>query len=314
MIDAPDQQYALRAERVAREFKLNAVLRGSGQEYRRLEEIAATGRAVVVPVNFAKAPNVASPEAAMQASLEDLMDWDLQPENPARLERAGVKFALTGHGLRERDATFLKAASKAVARGLPADAALRALTVTPAELLGLSRSHGTIEVGKSAGFVVTDGDLFDEKTKVLETWVDGARYEVTAIPKEDVRGTWAVRLGEGDGGKAVMIKLTGEPTRLRGRLTTGTSATRPATQALSWLWFGGGSSGGGRGRGAAPRDGTALANLTYAGSQVAFTFKGDAVGMDGVVQVSATASADRWVGTGVRPDGSAFAVSASARK
>src|SRR5206468_2694261 len=210
MIDAPDQQYFLRADRVAKEFNLsNAIIRGGGQEYRRLDEIAATGRAVVVPVNFAKAPNVASPEAAMGASLEDLLDWDLQPENPARLERAGVKFALTGHGLKDKD-TLLKAVNKAVARGLSADAALRALTVTPAELLGLSRSHGTIEVGKSASFVVVDGELFDDKTKVLETWVDGTRYEVTALPKDDARGTWLVKFGEDEAGKTISIKLTGE--------------------------------------------------------------------------------------------------------
>src|SRR5687768_17145276 len=152
-------------------------------------------RAVVVPVNFARAPDVASPESALNYSLEDLLDWDLQPENPARLERAGVKFALTSHGLRDK-ATFLAAVRKAVARGLGREAALRALTTTPAELLGLSRSHGTIEAGKSASLLVADGELFAEGTKVLETWVDGNRYEIVAVPKEDVRGTWAVKLGD----------------------------------------------------------------------------------------------------------------------
>jgi N-acetylglucosamine-6-phosphate deacetylase len=301
VVDTTDEKYALRAERLATEFKLNVMIRGSGQEYRRIDEIAATGRPVIVPVNFAKPPNVASPELAMGYSLEELMDWDLQPENPGRLEKAGVKIALTSQGLRDK-AEYLKSVRKAVARGLPAEAALRALTVAPAELLGLSRSHGTIEVGKSAGLVVTDGDLFDEKTQVLETWVDGTRYEVTALPKEDARGTWAVKLG--DDAKPVSIKLTGEPTKLKGRLTTGPASSQPAGGLFSWPWFGGGKSGG-------KRDGTELANLTYAGSQVSFTLKGDALHLDGVVQVSATVSGDRWVGTGVRPDGSTFAVSAT---
>jgi len=305
MIDAPDQQYALRADRVAKEFKLNAVIRGSGQEYRRLEDVAATGRAIVVPVNFAKAPNIAAPETAMQASLEDLLDWDLQPENPARLERTGVKFALTAQGLTEKDGGLLKGVAKAVARGLPADAALRALTVTPAELLGLSRSLGTIEVGKAASFVVADGELFDEKTKVLETWVDGTRYEVVALPKGDVRGTWAVKVGEGGEGKPLAIKLTGEANKPKGKIVDAGSKEAPT----GFLWFkekpGAASRPSGKGTG---KD---LANVAYAADNLSFTFKGEAIGQSGVVQVSVGVSGDGWTGKGVRPDGTTFPVTAS---
>lgn len=304
MIDAPDQQYVLRADEVAKEFKVDALVRGSGQEYRRLPEIAATRRAIIVPVNFAKAPNVASPEAAMAASLEDLLDWDLQPENPARLEKAGVKFALTAHGLKERDG-LLKAVGKAVARGLSPDGALRALTVTPAEMLGLSRSHGTIEAGKSAGFVITDGDLFDEKTKVLETWVDGVRYEVTALPKEDPRGTWLVKLDEGDRGKTLTIKLTGEASKPKGKIVP---AASPA-----WPWFSEPPPAAARPAGRASGRSTpaGLSNVALVADQISFTFKGESVGLDGVVQVSATASGETWTGKGLRADGSRFAVTAS---
>jgi imidazolonepropionase-like amidohydrolase len=302
VIDAPDEQYALRADRLASEFKLNVLVRGSGQEYRRVEEIAATHRPILLPVSFARPPNVASPEAAMAYSLEDLMDWDLQPENPARLERAGITFALTSQGLRDK-AEFLRQVRKAVVRGLPADAALRALTTTPAQLLGLSRSHGTIEVGKAASLVVTDGDLFAESTKVVETWVDGTRYEIVAQPKEDVRGTWAIKLGDG---KEATIKLLGDAARPRGRLTPGAAkgqaATKPdekpaATQATS--------------RPAGRSNAIDLANLTFGASQISFTVKGDTLGMKGVVQVSATISQDAWLGSGVRPDGTTFAVTAT---
>ena len=83
VIDAADEQYVMCADRLAKEFKLNALVRGSGQEYRRIDEIAATGRQILVPVNFGKPPNVASP-SRLDYSLEELMDWDLQPENPCR--------------------------------------------------------------------------------------------------------------------------------------------------------------------------------------------------------------------------------------
>src|SRR5262249_45372394 len=132
IIDASNELYFFRADRIGREFGLDVIVRGSGEEYRRLSEIAATKRAVLVPVNFPKPPQVNSPEQAINASLEDLMAWDLSPENPGRLDKAGVKIALTTHGLKDV-ATFLTAARKAVVRGLTADAALRALTTAPAE-------------------------------------------------------------------------------------------------------------------------------------------------------------------------------------
>ncbi len=57
MIDAPDERFALRADRFAREFALTIALRGSGREYRRLAEIQQTGRTVIVPINFPKGYN-----------------------------------------------------------------------------------------------------------------------------------------------------------------------------------------------------------------------------------------------------------------
>src|SRR5207237_1151300 len=143
-------------------------------------------RAFVVPLSFPKPPDVTARELAMNVSLEELMAWDLAPSNPAMLAKAGVQIALTTHGLRERG-DFLKNLRKAVARGLSPDDALKALTVAPAKLLGLDRSLGTIEPGKSASFVVADGDLFADKTKVQETWVDGRRFEVVPRPLFDVR-------------------------------------------------------------------------------------------------------------------------------
>jgi N-acetylglucosamine-6-phosphate deacetylase len=308
MIDTGDEQYALRADRVAREFKLNALIRGSGQEYRRIDDIAATGRPVILPVNYTRAPDVASPESALNYSLEDLMDWDLQPENPARLERAGVKFAFTTHGLRDK-ATFLAAVRKAVARGLPRDAALRALTTTPAELLGLSRSHGSIETGKSANFVVTDGDLFETRTKILETWIDGSRHEVTPHPKDDVRGTWTIALG--DPKRTIQVRLIGDAARPRGSLVTTRPATRPgATQPTTRPSTTGSSGRRGGGRGDSSNNDENLANLAFTASQLSFNFKGDAFGMKGIVQLTATVSGDAWTGLGIRPDGSTFLVSA----
>ncbi len=217
VVDAPNVLYLLRADRLAREFDLNVVVRGSGLEYRRLDAVHATGRAVLVPVHFPKAPYVKTAEAAAVVPLEDLLHWDLAPENPGRLAAAGVRIALTTHGLKD-PAQFLDQVRLAVRRGLKPEDALRALTTTPAELFGLSSRLGTLEPGRLAHLVVTDGDLFASGTRVLETWIDGRRYEVQRQPLVDAEGTWTVQIDLGSGPVAGTLELSRSGDAWRGTL------------------------------------------------------------------------------------------------
>lgn len=179
----------LRADRFAREFGVGLVVVGSGREYRRIAEVAATGRAVICPLNFPPAPNVASIADARAATLESLMHWDHAPENPARLAEKRVKMAFTSMGL-ESASTFLAQLRTAVQRGLSADAALKALTVDAAELLGVSDQLGTLARGKLASFIVTDGDLFGEKSKIMQTWVAGKLHEIKPTSNLELAGRW----------------------------------------------------------------------------------------------------------------------------
>lgn len=212
--EASNELFVLRADKFAREFALRLAVLGSGNEYRRLEEIAATGRPLIIPVNFPKPPPVASPDAAADATLEELMHWRLAPENPARLCAAGVTIALTSHGLKDRE-EFLDRVRKAVQRGLSADDALAALTVHPARLLGVEQSLGTIEVGKLANLVIADGDLFTTDAKVLSTWVAGEEFEVEAATPEIV-GTWKLAAPETD--EPVLLRISGKQPELKGFL------------------------------------------------------------------------------------------------
>jgi imidazolonepropionase-like amidohydrolase len=184
IIDAPDELYLLRADRLAREFGLNAAIGGSGEEYQRLAAVRQTGRTVIVPLAFPPAPPVDTPEAALNAPLERLLHWNVAPENPARLVRAGVPICLTAHGLSSVD-NFLSALRQAVRRGLSPDDALRALTIAPAELLGVADRLGTLAVGKQASFIVADGDLFTSTSRVREVWIDGQRNETSEVQFQD---------------------------------------------------------------------------------------------------------------------------------
>jgi imidazolonepropionase-like amidohydrolase len=211
IFDAPNELFCLRAAAFAREFSLRYALRGSGYEYRRLEAIAALKVPVIVPVDFPRPPPVATPEAALSVSLERMLHWDLAPENPARLVAAGVPIALTADGLEDL-AAFWPAIRKAVRRGLPPREALRALTSTPAELLGVSDQLGTLAPRKLASMVITEGDLFTTEAKILETWVEGERFRWDSAI--DVQGTWQMEIPVRDQRRSSTWIISGPRNRL----------------------------------------------------------------------------------------------------
>ena len=62
----------------------------------------------------------------------------------------------------------------------------------------MSDRLGKIAPGMLGNLVITDGDLFAKKTKVVETWVDGRRFELDKPPTTDVRGTWQLELAGAD--------------------------------------------------------------------------------------------------------------------
>ncbi len=194
-----------RAAAIAREFGLDMRVVGTGAEYERIDGIARAGVKLMIPAEYPDPPEV-TPEGP---SLRDLRRWDFAPENAARLERAGIRFAFTSYGMKKPE-DFLKNVRIAVARGLSPEAALRALTVVPASFLGANRLSGTLEPGMLANVIVADGDIFTEKTKILDVWVAGKRYEVNPVPEVDPRGTWILSGGPGGGLGGLSLEIGGE--------------------------------------------------------------------------------------------------------
>ena len=228
IVDGPNERMAIRAEQVAREFSLDVMIRGSGREYRNLREIAETGRPILTPVDFPKAPDVASEASADDVTLRELLHWHLAPENPARLAEAGVDLCLTTDGL-DNTKSFLKNIREAVERGLPTDEALASVTTTPARLLGIETIAGRVRAGTLANLVVTDGELFEEDTKILETWVAGKRFEYdsSSQSKSDALiGTWKTSINADGSTVPVTLELKREKKKWSGQVV-GTSA-RPS--------------------------------------------------------------------------------------
>ncbi len=185
----------LRAAKVAKEFNQNYIIKSAGDEYKRIAEIKATGASLIIPIKFPEAYEVEDPYDALQAELSDLKHWELAPSNAGRLEKAGINFALTSFGLKERK-DFMAALRKAIDNGLSEAQALKALTQTPAEMLGISAQIGTLEQGKIANFIITSGNVFGKETKIYENWTNGKQNVINSSVIPLALGNYEVKIAE----------------------------------------------------------------------------------------------------------------------
>lgn len=225
-----------RALRLNEEWKLNGVLYGGQMAYEVAPEIAAGKLPVLLDLKWPEAPKDADPEAA--PSLRELRFRDRAPSSAAALDKAGVKFAFYSGGI-SAPKDILPAVKKAIDAGLPPDAALRALTLSPAEIFGVSEILGSIERGKIANLVVADGDLFDKKTKVKLVFVDGRKFEVREVlrptepPKGDLTGKWQLKFTTQQGEEEATADLVMQPD---GTLTGTVSSDRGTGTVFSgWV-------------------------------------------------------------------------------
>ena len=230
VFETSSEEEYLRAHAIASEFGVQAWYRGSGQEYRLIDVLRDRRDPLIVPLDFPDAPDVTDPEAALNATLQDLRHWYLAPTSPAQLADAGIPFAITADGMSSIN-DFLPNLRIAVARGLSSDDALAALTTTPAGWLGLSRSHGTIEEGKIANLLVSEGDLFTQDAEVRDVWVQGRVYDITRPAQIDPRGTWRITSSDEWGFNAILT-LEGPVNRLRGQLEVAAGSTTRFDGAL----------------------------------------------------------------------------------
>ncbi len=273
IFESEDMLGTLRAMGLADELSLDAWIVGSGDEYKRLAEIAATPRPLLLPLAFPDPPEVGE-EDNLNLDLEDLRHWRAAPDNPRLLLAADMTLAFTSFGLSEPKEIH-RHLHRAIEQGLDPQAALAAVTTTPARLLGMSELLGTVEAGKLANLLVVEGDLFIAKPKIREVWVDGQRYEIKELkpPEVDPVGTWAVVIDAGPDGKIpVQLVIQGEVGDLKG--TIGSSA------------------------GSLP-----LGSVEVSGKVLEASFDSTPFGMPGMIQLKLTIDGDSAKGSGTSPQG-----------
>jgi imidazolonepropionase-like amidohydrolase len=189
-----------RMVRFGAELKQNTVLYGGLEAYR--PEAAALLKKYNTPllVSLKFPVRAADSDPDEPGILRVLEQRDKAPSAPAELQKAGVKFALYADGI-EQPRDFQRAVKKAIDAGLPREAALRALTLTPAEIYGVADRVGSIEKGKIANLVVTKGDLFEDATTVQMIFVDGHKYEPQLPPVGPAGASGGGRGGRGGPGR-----------------------------------------------------------------------------------------------------------------
>ncbi len=193
VFETGDKLSALRAAKIGKEFGVKYIIKGAGDEYQRLAELQAAGNSFIIPLSFPAPYDVEDPYDALQVPLGDMKHWEMAPLNPAAMEKARIPFALTAADLKDKK-DFLKNIRKAIENGLSEQQALRALTVTPAEMLNLSGTIGSLKNGMTASFIITSGKIFDADNVILENWVQGKRYSAAGLDAPELRGSYELQV------------------------------------------------------------------------------------------------------------------------
>ena len=185
-----------RVFQIAQETNTVPIVYGAQEGYAKAGALGQRKVPVLVNVDWPARDPDGDPDA--EPTLQTLRFRDRAPTTPMELEKAGVTFAFYDGGLTDPQ-KFLDNVRKSVGLGLTKDGALKALTANPAQIFGVADRLGTLDAGKIANLVVTDGDLFQAGTKVKYVIVDGRKYEPSATVAEGEQGGPG---GEGQGGRA----------------------------------------------------------------------------------------------------------------
>ena len=174
-----------RMVRFGAELKQPTILYGlhEGFDARSVDHLKGKNTPVLVSLKWPEPPRDTDPDEV--DTLQVLEDRAKAPTAPAVLKQAGIQFAFYSDGI-DQARDLDRAVKKAIDHGLPREAAVRALTLSAAEIYGVADRLGSVEKGKIANLVVTRGEIFDDRTKVEMVFIDGIKH--TPAPPVAGRG------------------------------------------------------------------------------------------------------------------------------
>lgn len=174
------------------ELKQKTILYGLDEGYKAADLVKASGLPVLVSLRWPEKPRDGDPDEV--ESLKTLELRDKAPSTPAVLAKNGILFAFYSDTV-DQPRDLFKDVRKAMANGLSATDALKALTINVAEIYGVADRLGSIEKGKIANLVVTSGELLQERPPVKMVFIDGVKYD--PAPEAPAPGAGGGRNGGG---------------------------------------------------------------------------------------------------------------------
>ncbi len=234
VVHANSAQEIRRVLKFAAEFDLTPTIDGGEEAYRVVPELKAARATVLLSTALPTAPRVA-PGEEDTSTLQGLRRRALAPTSASALAKGGVPFALTTDGVTNLSTEFAANVRKMISAGLTEDQAVEALTIAPARILGVDKQLGTVEVGKIANLVVTDGPIFGARSRIRRVFVDGREVDLDA-PREGVGATTGGFTAGGagtSGGRRPGVATPGAPGQTTPPNTPGATVTgTPAPFAL----------------------------------------------------------------------------------
>ncbi|MEC9050456.1 MAG: amidohydrolase family protein, partial [Candidatus Neomarinimicrobiota bacterium] len=231
------------------------------------------------------------PYIALQYSTEQLKHWDMAPDNIKKIYDAGMQFCFTSSPLKKKT-DFRTNLQKIIDRGLPRDVVLAALTTVPAEAMGVGKILGKIQPGYMANLVVTDGDYFDPKSRIISLWIAGEENYMAPRFQLNAKGTWALNLHK----KEYILEFS----LPKAKKTKGNGKAKPTF---------GGKLGGSI---TAGEKKIKLGNIDIYESDISFTLDGKSLGYKGTLAFNGQLSPDEI--TGFAHDGSGKKFQFSAKR
>jgi imidazolonepropionase-like amidohydrolase len=217
---ANSEREITRALDLAEEFKLKAIIAGGREADRQAERLAKQNVPVLLSLNLPRRTTAAVPEADPEP-LRILRERVEAQQTAGRLARARVKFAFESGSMNMSD--FHANAGRVIDNGLSSEDALRAFTMWPAEIFGVTNQLGSIETGKIANLIITRGNLFDRSTRVTQMFIDGRPVDLRTSPatgggetRPNLGGSWAVVINPGQNSINATLNIEHEGEVIRG--------------------------------------------------------------------------------------------------
>ncbi len=205
VMNANTEREITRALDLAQEFNLKAMIAGGAESYKVADRLRTANVPILLSLNFPRRTTAQLPEADPEPT-RVLRERVQAPKTPAQLGAAGVRFAFQSGGM-TNITDFLTNVRASVEQGLNRDEALRAMTLRPAELFGLSNRLGTIEQGKIANLTVTRGDIFNKDSSIAYVFIDGRQVDLKPVTPPAAPGS-----AQGVSGTyALLIKVEQQP-------------------------------------------------------------------------------------------------------